>query len=405
MESVEDLMKRMQLSEAEKKGIRIGSGNTVMPWGDNAPRASGKEGEAQQFSKNLRFIPEKRRWDGASSGRTEGNRYVPPWRGGGRSLSGGSVHLSAGRSGSDAPSWKKAIEVNANAAAGKGEEDEVTSPLKKCIGHEVVGKAKKNLFTGGGGIAGSMQEDVSGQMMVVHGGVKGRNEKNVGTKTRDLQAANHAGSDEKVALGGKTEERRFGTFKRRERVVERNTAAGKTPQLSRRKRSGEETPDVVMVDGEKVVGESEAGIRKAAEVGMGRVIVETDSMTTKAALSTNSFALAPVVGIIYEAKCLMNLSISSCALSYCSRDCNKVAHTLAEQGCKCSHGADLYWEGMPSGVENLMVGDLTEPISNPPPPPTKKIQIPPPPPQKKKRFDSPVVLLQDSSEIQITQRY
>ena len=41
MEPVEDLMKRMQLSEVEKKGIRIGSGSLAKE-GEHAPRAFGK---------------------------------------------------------------------------------------------------------------------------------------------------------------------------------------------------------------------------------------------------------------------------------------------------------------------------------------------------------------------------
>jgi hypothetical protein len=35
-----------------------------------------KEGEVQQFSKNLRFIPEKKRWDDGSIGRSGGGRYI-----------------------------------------------------------------------------------------------------------------------------------------------------------------------------------------------------------------------------------------------------------------------------------------------------------------------------------------
>jgi hypothetical protein len=79
-----------------------------------------KEGEEQQFSKKLRFIPEKRRGDdggrermGDDGGRERmgGGQFGSSWRSegsGGRSGQGGSgSKYSPGRSGSDAPSWRK----------------------------------------------------------------------------------------------------------------------------------------------------------------------------------------------------------------------------------------------------------------------------------------------------------
>jgi hypothetical protein len=32
-------------------------------------------------------------------------------------------------------------------------------------------------------------------------------------------------------------------------------------------------------------------------------------------------------------------SFVSCVLSFCSADCNKVAHAVAAQGCRCPHGS------------------------------------------------------------------
>ena len=105
------------------------------------------------------------------------------------------------------------------------------------------------------------------------------------------------------------------------------------------------------------------GIKKAAEQGMWKVIVETDSLLAKSALETNSFALASIGGIAYETKSLMNMSFVSCVLSFCPRECNQVAHALAAQGCMCSQNADLCWEGMPPGVENLVASDIAEPLN------------------------------------------
>jgi hypothetical protein len=44
----------------------------------------------------------------------------------------------------------------------------------------------------------------------------------------------------------------------------------------------------------------------------------------------------------------------SCLVSYCPRVCNRVAHALAAQGCKCPRDSILPWDGVPTGVEDLV---------------------------------------------------
>jgi len=45
-----------------------------------------------------------------------------------------------------------------------------------------------------------------------------------------------------------------------------------------------------------------AGVRAAGELGISKVIIETDSMLARLALESNAFVLAPAGGIVYEIK-------------------------------------------------------------------------------------------------------
>jgi hypothetical protein len=98
-----------------------------------------KEGEVQQFSKKLRFIPERRRGDEGGRDRVGGGCLAQSWRlegSGGRGGQWGSGSKnSSGRSGSDAPSWRK-DDANKDKEKGsmkEGDGEEVTSPLKKIV--------------------------------------------------------------------------------------------------------------------------------------------------------------------------------------------------------------------------------------------------------------------------------
>ncbi|RLN28963.1 hypothetical protein C2845_PM05G15270 [Panicum miliaceum] len=102
-----------------------------------------------------------------------------------------------------------------------------------------------------------------------------------------------------------------------------------------------------------------AGVRAAGEMGMSNVIIEIDSMLARLTLSTTTFALAPVGGIVYEIKYLMNLFFTSVNVAFFPRECNRVAHAVAALGSKCPPGAVLSWDGTPSGIEDLVTSDLT----------------------------------------------
>ncbi|CAO2190873.1 unnamed protein product [Urochloa humidicola] len=105
------------------------------------------------------------------------------------------------------------------------------------------------------------------------------------------------------------------------------------------------------------------GVKTAGEMGISNVELETDSMLVKLALESSTFSLAPTGGIVFEIKSCISTFFTSCKVSYCPRDCNKVAHAVAAQGCKCPHNSVLLWDGTPSGLEDLVASDFAESIS------------------------------------------
>ncbi|CAO2186475.1 unnamed protein product [Urochloa humidicola] len=105
------------------------------------------------------------------------------------------------------------------------------------------------------------------------------------------------------------------------------------------------------------------GVKTAGEMGISNVELETDSMLVKLALESSTFSLAPTRGIVFEIKSCISTFFTSCKVSYCPRDCNKVAHAVAAQCCKCPHNSVLLWDGTPSGLEDLVASDFAESIS------------------------------------------
>ena len=103
-----------------------------------------------------------------------------------------------------------------------------------------------------------------------------------------------------------------------------------------------------------------AGARAAGNLGISQVVVDTDSMLAQLALTTSTFSLAQVGGIVYEIKYLMNLFFNSLQVVFFPRDCNRVAHAVAVLGCKCPPDTVVSWDGMPPGLEDLVTSDITE---------------------------------------------
>lgn len=99
------------------------------------------------------------------------------------------------------------------------------------------------------------------------------------------------------------------------------------------------------------------GLQAAANLGMANIQLESDSLTLIQALREENFRYAPLGGLLLEAKNIITSSFVSCQFSYCPRECNKVADAIASIGCNSPLNTDLVWDGVPPGVEDLVVGD------------------------------------------------
>ena len=74
------------------------------------------------------------------------------------------------------------------------------------------------------------------------------------------------------------------------------------------------------------------GIQAACTLGIGRLIVETDALKVKQALSSDDTDLSVAGGIIEELRFIISTSFSSFECVYIPRNCNKAAHVLAAVG-------------------------------------------------------------------------
>ena len=84
-----------------------------------------------------------------------------------------------------------------------------------------------------------------------------------------------------------------------------------------------------------------AGVMLAEEMGVGKIVIETDAMVLAQALNSSTFHLAPTGGLIWEIQSLLASNFGAFEVVSVHRTCNKVAHALAALGCKCPHGTSL----------------------------------------------------------------
>jgi hypothetical protein len=100
-------------------------------------------------------------------------------------------------------------------------------------------------------------------------------------------------------------------------------------------------------------------IEFAAEVGMGRIIIETDATLLKSALQSNEFDLARHGVLFREAKFLLLTNFLDYKVLYCKRKCNTVAHVLATTGAKLVSGGVMLWhDHVPDFVSRIVASDL-----------------------------------------------
>ncbi|RLM68939.1 hypothetical protein C2845_PM17G10460 [Panicum miliaceum] len=74
------------------------------------------------------------------------------------------------------------------------------------------------------------------------------------------------------------------------------------------------------------------GAKAAAALGMGKVILETDSLEVVQAMKDNSYRLSRIGGDNFELKAFIVENFSSCVVAFVPPSCNRVAHALAALG-------------------------------------------------------------------------
>jgi len=95
----------------------------------------------------------------------------------------------------------------------------------------------------------------------------------------------------------------------------------------------------------------------AMAMGISRITLETDALQVKTALEGEEYRLSSMGGIIAEIKQLMVSEFNQCKVSFCPRGCNRVAHALAEIGCKLPSSPYATWDDVPHDLEDLVISD------------------------------------------------
>jgi hypothetical protein len=100
-------------------------------------------------------------------------------------------------------------------------------------------------------------------------------------------------------------------------------------------------------------------VQIAEQLGVDRVVFETDCSNLHRALISLAYDLAPIGAIINDLKYRMMLNFIEASVVFAPRICNKPAHELAALGVGVAHGDHILWTtSYPNSVTRLVTGDL-----------------------------------------------
>ena len=99
-------------------------------------------------------------------------------------------------------------------------------------------------------------------------------------------------------------------------------------------------------------------MQAAVDLGIGRLIVETDAKMVVQALNTNDYDETTVGVLIVEIKSLVSSCFISFECSFKSRDCNKAAHELAVFGHLCNPEEEQVMSSIRESVYVIVANDL-----------------------------------------------
>jgi ribonuclease HI len=101
------------------------------------------------------------------------------------------------------------------------------------------------------------------------------------------------------------------------------------------------------------------GLQHAAQLGMAKIILETDATVLADTLNSISIDRSSIGCIIRQMRDFMQFEFSSCIVSVCNRNCNKVADSLATYGAYVlDSGSSVLMSQIPEFVYVLVSSDL-----------------------------------------------
>jgi hypothetical protein len=103
-------------------------------------------------------------------------------------------------------------------------------------------------------------------------------------------------------------------------------------------------------------------VHAAADWGMGRIMLETDSSTLARALQSTDYDLAPEGFLFRDIRSFIQLNFIDVTVVHVSRVCNKVAHLIAAYGASQIADRLLWPETVIDDVSVLVASESAEPI-------------------------------------------
>lgn len=101
------------------------------------------------------------------------------------------------------------------------------------------------------------------------------------------------------------------------------------------------------------------GVQLAANLGIGRLILETDALEVVKAIKTSAYNYAAVGYLVEEIKSLIELNFISVECVFACRICNRAAHELAALGLACNEGEEEFTNSLPQSVSVIVADDLS----------------------------------------------
>ncbi|KAM0838851.1 hypothetical protein ACQ4PT_060704 [Festuca glaucescens] len=103
-------------------------------------------------------------------------------------------------------------------------------------------------------------------------------------------------------------------------------------------------------------------VQAAASWGMGHIQLELDSLTLVNALCGSEFDRAPEGILFRDIRSFIQLNFISCEVSFAPRSCNKVAHAMAELGAGQLDQCVIWLDDVPDAVSVLLASESAVPV-------------------------------------------